>query len=340
MRGEERDRIGRLREYIAQEMKRCRLCPRQCGADRAGGQTGLCGAADRLIAARAALHMWEEPCLSGPEGSGTVFFSGCGLGCIYCQNHEISGMDARQASPAATAGQRRRAEREKRRAAGQEISEERLAEIFLELQSQEANNINLVTAGHFIPQVGIALLLAREKGLSIPVVYNSSGYERAESLRLLEGLVDIWLPDWKYLDRESAGAYSRAPDYPDIAGAALEEMVRQSPELCYDERGMLRRGVIVRHMLLPGHVKEAKQITAYLHETYGERILISLLGQYTPMPAMRSDPLLGRRVTAREYSRLLDYAVSIGVESGFFQEGGAAMESFVPEFDGRGIKRA
>ncbi len=352
------DRISVLKKYMKDRMSHCSLCPRECGADRLGGETGMCGAGAEILAARASLHMWEEPCISGKEGSGTVFFTGCPLGCVYCQNSDISGG-----------------------AGGIAISEEKLADVFLNLQERGANNINLVTAGHFIPQVGIALCIAKEHGLAIPVVYNSSGYEKVESLRLLEGLIDIWLPDFKYMNPETAAKYSAARDYPETAKAALAEMVRQnepgihegreektaeeeqvenqaakvkvaedntieetlvggrrtSGELLYDKRGMLKKGVIVRHLLLPGHVKEAEQIVDHLWHTYGDRILLSLMSQYTPMPCMKTDPLLGRTVTKREYGRLLDHVLSLGITDGFFQEGEAARESFIPEFDGRGI---
>lgn len=292
----------------------CRLCPRECGADRAAGKRGRCGVSQELLVARAALHMWEEPCISGETGSGAVFFSGCPLGCVYCQNREIS-----------------RGER------GIVISVERLAEIFLELQQQGANNINLVTAGHYLPQVCAALEKARRQGLAVPVVYNSSAYEKAEALRRLEGLVDVYLPDFKYISADLAGEYSKAPDYPQTAMAAIHEMVRQKPEPQFDARGMMTSGVIVRHLLLPGHVREAKEIVRYLHETYGEKIYISMMNQYTPMAAVANDPLLGRRVTKREYARLLAFAEEIGVEQGFYQEGETAVESFIPEFGGQGV---
>lgn len=293
----------------------CHLCPRQCGADRAAGQKGRCHTSDRLLVARAALHQWEEPCISGEEGSGAVFFSGCALGCVYCQNHEIS-----------------------RAMAGQEITIERLAEIFLELQSQHANNINLVTACHYVPQVIRALELAKNRGLAIPIVYNSSGYEKVETLQLLDGLVDIYLPDFKYMDNDLAGRLSGAADYPEAAWNALQEMVRQQPRPEFDDRGMIRKGVIVRHLLLPGHVREAKKIIGRLHETYGDQIYLSIMNQYTPVEAVKEDPLLGRRVTKREYERVLDYAIEIGVTQGFFQEGETAKESFIPPFDGTGVK--
>lgn len=292
----------------------CRLCPRACGADRAAGEEGLCGAGKEIRIARAALHFWEEPCISGTKGSGAVFFSGCPLRCVYCQNREIS-----------------------RGLAGASVSVERLAEIFMELQEQQANNINLVTAGHYLPQVREALLLAKGRGLSVPVVYNTSSYEKPEALRMLEGLADIYLPDLKYLDPDLAGNYSKALDYPERAMEAIQEMVRQVPEPEFDSRGIMKKGVIVRHLLLPGHVREGKRIVRYLHETYGNRIYISLMNQYTPTEAVKTDSLLGRKATKREYERLLNYAMETGVEQGFFQEGDTARESFIPPFDLEGV---
>lgn len=291
-----------MQEELQTMLKECHLCPRNCGVD-AG-----------IMVARAALHMWEEPCISGKEGSGAVFFSGCSLGCAFCQNRTIS------------KGQ-----------SGKVITVEHLAELFLDLQAQKANNINLVTAGHFLPQVREALILAKEQGLTIPVVYNSSGYEKAEILRYLEGLVDIYLPDLKYLEADLAGKYSHAKDYPEVAMKALEEMVRQVRTPEFDERGMMKKGVIVRHLLLPGHVRNSKKVLEYLYGTYGDQIYISLMNQYTPMPAMKDDPQLSRKVTDREYDRLLDHAISFGVTNCFIQEGETAKESFIPEFNGEGI---
>jgi putative pyruvate formate lyase activating enzyme len=217
------------------------------------------------------------------------------------------------------------------------VTPERLVELFLKLQGQQAANINLVTAGHYVPQVAWALRKAKAEGLTIPVIYNSSGYECQETLRLLEGLVDVYLPDFKYLDAELARAYSRAPDYPETAKAAIAEMVRQCPAPVFDQEGMITSGVIVRHLVLPGHTGEAKRVIRYLHETYGEQIYISIMNQYTPVEAVREDPLLSRKVTKREYEKVLDYALSIGVEQGFLQEGDTAKESFIPEFDGFGV---
>ena len=300
----------------------CTLCPRACHADRTEGQKGRCHVDAQIRVARAALHMWEEPCLSGRSGSGAVFFSGCALGCIFCQNREIASGKA-----------------------GLVISEARLEEIFLELQEKGANNINLVTAGHYVPQVIRALECAKSQGLRIPIVYNSSGYEKAESLRQLEGLIDIYLPDLKYLTPELAAAYSHAPDYPQYAMEAIAEMVRQQPQAEFmpedrtEASPIMRRGVIVRHLLLPGHVREAKKVVGYLHETYGDQIYISMMNQYTPMSEKFADPNLNRRVTKREYERLLDYAAEIGVENGFYQEGATADESFIPEFDYEGVRK-
>ena len=303
-----------MQEELQTMLKDCHLCPRNCGVDRLAGQKGFCGVDAGIMVARAALHMWEEPCISGKEGSGAVFFSGCSLGCAFCQNRTIS------------KGQ-----------SGKVITVEHLAELFLDLQAQKANNINLVTAGHFLPQVREALILAKEQGLTIPVVYNSSGYEKAEMLRYLEGLVDIYLPDLKYLEADLAGKYSHAKDYPEVAMKALEEMVRQVRTPEFDERGMMKKGVIVRHLLLPGHVRNSKKVLEYLYGTYGDQIYNSLMNQYTPMPAMKDDPQLSRKVTDREYDRLLDHAISFGVTNCFIQEGETAKESFIPEFNGEGI---
>lgn len=301
-------------KHLDRTMTNCKLCPRECGVNRQQGQRGRCRVDARIRVARAALHMWEEPCISGKEGSGTVFFVGCSLGCVYCQNREISGGRS-----------------------GREISQERLADIFLELEDQGANNINLVTAGHYVPQVVSALEKAKDRGLHVPVVYNSSGYEKTETLKWLEGLVDVYLPDFKYMDPALAGQYSGAPDYPAVAEHAIREMVRQRSRAEFNERGIMTAGVIVRHLLLPGHVKEGKRILEYLHREYGEQIYISMMNQYTPGAAVSEDSLLHRRVTKREYGRLLDFAQEIGITQGFYQEGETAKESFIPAFDCQGV---
>ncbi|MBQ6808652.1 MAG: radical SAM protein [Firmicutes bacterium] len=295
-------------------LEACHLCPRSCGENRLAGEKGICGCDSRLLIARAALHMWEEPCISGEEGSGTVFFSGCALGCVFCQNQPIAKAEA-----------------------GRFISMERLVEIFFELQSQGANNINLVTAGHYIPQVATALQEAKGKGLQIPIVYNSGGYELPERLKLLEGLVDIYLPDLKYASPALAQRYAHAADYFPRACAALAEMFRQVGEPVFDDRGILQRGMVVRHLALPGQAEDSKAILRYLWETYGNRIYISLMSQYTPLPHSKAFPELQRKLSDEEYEALIDYAVELGVENGFIQEGDAAEESFIPPFDCTGV---
>lgn len=297
-----------------QNMKNeCSLCPRMCRTDR-DVTTGYCGVKNTLRVARAALHFWEEPCISGEEGSGAVFFTGCNLRCVFCQNYHIA-----------------RAEQ------GKEITTERLAEIFLELQEQKANNINLVTGTHYVPQIVEALQSAKKQGLQIPVVYNCGGYERTETLQLLEGLVDIYLPDFKYMDSQRAGKYSHAKDYPEVAKAALAEMVRQQPEAVFDERGLMKRGIIVRHLMLPGGIKDSKEVVRYLYETYGDRIYMSLMNQYTPLAHVEAYPEINRKLKKFEYDRLVDYAIALGVENAFIQEGETAEESFIPAFTGEGV---
>lgn len=333
-------RTGKENRGKAKEMENCMLCPRECGVNRKKGEMGVCGQTAAIKAARAALHMWEEPCISGQNGSGTVFFSGCNLGCIFCQNHNIATGKA-----------------------GIEISIERLAEIFLELQEKGANNINLVTAGHFVPQVVGALKMAKQQGLYLPVVYNTSSYEKVETLRLLEGYVDIYLPDLKYVDSAISSRYSHAADYFTCASAAIAEMVRQvgEPEFVfeqaadekkkvfhaaeYQERSeageslLMKKGVIVRHLVMPGCVEDSKRVISYLLKTYGNQIFISIMNQYTPLPQCREYPELSRRVTEAEYDAVVDYAIGLGIENGFIQEGDVAEESFIPEFDGEGIVR-
>lgn len=290
-------------------MSDCALCPRKCHANRAAGQTGFCGQTTGIAVARAALHFWEEPCISGSRGSGTVFFFGCSLRCVFCQNQTI------------VAGREKNS-----------VTPDRLAEIFLELQEKHAANINLVTAGHFLPQVCRALELAKKRGLSIPVVYNTGSYETPAALRLLKGLVDVWLPDLKYCSNQLSAAYSHAPDYFVTAAAAIAEMFRQAGPPEFDKAGMMKRGVIVRHLVLPGQVKDSKKILRYLHDTYGNDIYVSILNQYTPMAHTAEIPMLNRRVTEEEYKRVLDFAEKIGIEQGFIQEGDTARESFIPPF--------
>lgn len=293
----------------------CRLCPRECNADRANGETGYCGEGSSLRVARAALHMWEEPCISGKTGSGTIFFTGCSLRCVFCQNNTIS--DGK---------------------AGKVITVERLSEICLELQEKGACNINLVTATHFVPQIISALKLSRDNGLSIPIVYNCGGYEKVETLRLLDGLVDIYLPDLKYYSPRLSARYSNAPDYFERACAAIAEMVRQTKAPIFDKTtGLMKRGVIVRHLLLPKRLADSKKIMSYLYSTYKNDIYVSIMSQYTPIGTFAEMPELNRKVFHKEYNALIDYCLELGIENGFIQEGEAASESFIPPFDLEGV---
>lgn len=295
----------------------CNLCPRECLADRKSGEKGFCLSDDRIMVARAALHMWEEPCISGKNGSGTVFFSGCNLRCVYCQNYEIA------------AGGR-----------GKPVSVGRLAEIFLKLQAKGAANINLVTPDHYVTDVAEAVLLAKKMGMDLPVVYNGSGYEKQEAISSLSGIVDIFLTDFKYMDPGLAAKYSAAPDYPAVARAALAKMVRTVGAPVFDVDGMMQSGVIVRHLLLPGHKKNAKDVIRYVYETYGDRVYLSLMNQYTPFERLKENPdyrEICRKVTRREYDAVVDYAIGLGVRNAFTQEGDTARESFIPAFDGEGI---
>lgn len=318
------------------------LCPRSCGVNRTAGARGVCGQSANVRLARAALHFWEEPCISGTNGSGAVFFCGCSLQCVFCQNREIA------------TGQ-----------AGIEIPKERLAEIFLELQEQHANNINLVTPGHYAPHIIAAVESARRQGLRIPIVYNTGSYETVDTIRSLEGIVDVYLPDFKYMDAALAEKYSHAKDYPNAAKAAIAEMVRQQPqarfvpELQQREGGLsveiqsgtdrdteqkaqtqiqvMTAGVIVRHLLLPGMLYDSKHILKYLYEQYGNQIYYSLMSQYTPLAHVKDYPELTKRVSEEAYAHLVHYAEQLGITNGFTQEREVAKESFIPHFDCEGV---
>ena len=327
----------------------CHLCARNCGVDRRN-TTGYCHQTADLKAARAALHYWEEPCISGTSGSGAVFFSGCSLGCVFCQNEEIA-----------------------KGTVGKEITSQRLTEIFLELQEQGANNINLVTAGHFLPTVIPALEDAKANGLVIPVVYNTGSYENLDAIRMLDGLVDIYLPDLKYFSPELSQKYSHASDYFQVASKNIEEMVRQTGEpqfrmkpkhvmqesyemweseaahpilsseyneICdleEDSEILMSHGTIVRHLLLPGCISDGKQVLRYLAETYGNEIYISIMNQFTPLRNVAAFPELNRKVSEAEYEELLDFALELGIENAFIQEGDVAEESFIPDFSYEGL---
>ena len=292
----------------------CLLCPRKCGINRRTGQTGVCGVSSEIKVARAALHYWEEPCISGKRGSGAVFFSGCSLHCVFCQNREIS--DGK---------------------AGKVISKERLSDIFMELAGKGANNINLVTPGQYIPDIVWAVNDAKSRGMKLPIIYNTSGYENVTELKLLEGIVDVYPPDFKYMDSTLSARYSRAKDYPSVAKQALSEMVRQQPDVVIDDStGLIQKGVIVRQLLLPGHVNDAKAVLKYLYDTYHDHIYISMMSQFTPI-ALKDYPEINRTVTKREYERLVNYALEIGITNAFIQEGDVAKDSFIPAFDCEGV---
>lgn len=299
---------------VPEIMSDCILCPRACHADRLDGGVGYCGQTADIMAARASLHYWEEPCISGTSGSGTVFFSGCNLRCVFCQNHNIA------------LGK-----------AGRVITPEHLVKIFLQLQEQGANNINLVTPTHFLPQIVIALQQAKIRDcpshciqyrqLRISGCFTPSG----GSGGYLSAGSEIFSP-------ELSAAYSHAPDYFEIACAAIAEMYRQVLDPVMDpDTGLMQRGMIVRHLLLPGQAKDSKKILRYLHETYGDHIYISIMNQYTPLPQVADIEALNRTVTPEEYDRVLRFAERIGIEQGFRQEGSSACESFIPEFDERGL---
>lgn len=334
-----------LNEYHA-----CHLCPRHCGINRNDAKTGFCRQTSTIRAARAALHFWEEPCISGTSGSGAVFFSGCTLRCVFCQNEGIAKGDI-----------------------GKELSKERLAEIFLELQEKGANNINLVTGGHFQPSIAEALEDAKANGLMIPIVYNTSAYESLDTIRSLDGLVDIYLPDLKYFDSTLSMRYSHAADYFQIASKNIEEMVRQTGEPLFrikpkhsmqesyemweseaalpisateyneicdmDEEAeiLMQRGTIVRHLLLPGCTEDSKRVIGYLLDTFGDEIYISIMNQFTPLKNVEDYPELNRKVTEKEYDEVIQFAINHGIENAFIQEGDVAEESFIPSFDYEGL---
>ena len=294
-------------------LKNCKLCPRRCGADRTKGR-GLCGAGAEIEAARASLHLWEEPPISGTNGSGTVFFSHCSLGCVFCQNRSIS----------------------RREAAGRPITVPALVKTFLALQAQGAHNINLVTGAHYVPQIIEALSLARDEGLTVPIVYNSSGYECVETLRLLDGWVDIYLPDYKYYSSYYAGLYSHAEDYRETAVDAIGEMVRQTGAPQFGETGLLKRGTVIRHLMLPGLAGDTAQVLRDIAVRWGDRVLVSLMRQYTPFE-MQDWPELDRTITDEEYADACALFGELGL-GGFFQQDESISESFIPAFDGTGLE--
>ena len=295
-------------------LESCKLCPRNCGENRLGEKRGFCGAGEKIRVARAALHYWEEPCISGDIGSGTVFFSHCTLKCVFCQNYNIS-----QCSW------------------GKEITVERLSEIFIELQEKGALNINLVTPTHYLPQIIEAIKIAKANGLKLPIIYNSSGYEKVETIRLLKSYIDVYLPDMKYFDTKYASKYSRAKDYFSYASEAINEMVNQVGEVKFDENGIIQKGVIIRHLMLPGLLFDSKKIIDYIYNTYGDKVYISIMNQYTPLEHVKEYPELNKPLNQKHYEALIDYALNLGVKNGFIQDEGTDKESFIPLFNFEGV---
>lgn len=294
----------------------CHLCPRSCGANRLRDERGFCGAGRYARIGLVSLHPWEEPCLTNEKGAGTVFFSGCNMRCAFCQNHEIS-----------------------RENFGISVTEERLAEIFLEQEARGAATLDLVTPTHFAPQIAAALHLAKAQGLSIPVVYNSSAYERTDTISSLAGLVEIFLPDLKYMDEDTALRCSAAPNYFRTASAAIRCMHELAGRPVFDAKGRMKRGVLVRHLVLPGRRKESIRILDWLWQNFADTIYISIMNQYTPMGDLSNIPELNRRLTTFEYESVVDHARRLGIENCYIQQGGAVSASFVPHFDGRGVEK-
>lgn len=304
-------------EKMNNALSHCQVCPRKCGIDRTAGKTGFCRASYLPKVALVSRHDWEEPPISGTKGSGTVFFSHCNLGCVFCQNHDIS-----------------------QDGYGQEISVERLAEIFLEQQERGFHNVNLVSAVQFIPQAAKALEIAREKGLSIPVVYNSNGYESREGLKMLERLVDVYLPDFKYWEDDLGLEYSNCSRYRETAAAAILEMRRQVGGDIIDKNGIMQKGLIIRHLVLPGQYKDSMKILDWVKENLGKDTFVSLMSQYTPMHKAREIKALSRKLTTFEYDKVVDHFFEIGLKNGFMQKRSSATSEYTPIFDLSGVMDA
>lgn len=288
----------------------CNSCPRKCNIDREE-KTGMCGAPSEYKVARAALHFWEEPCISGERGSGTVFFSGCSLKCVFCQNFEIS-----------------------RNAYGKVINEDRLIEIFKELEEQGAHNINLVNPTHYSRQLAETL---RKYKPSVPTVWNTGGYDSVESLKMLDGLVDVYLADIKYVSSAVSKKYSGAEDYFRVASEAVLEMQRQVGENVFDANGMMQKGLIIRHLVLPGNISQAMRVMDWVKENLPKETVLSIMSQYTPCGKASDYPTINRKLSRREYDMVLDYAEKLGFENAFIQESGSSSEEFIPDFDLTGI---
>ncbi|HIT88683.1 MAG TPA: radical SAM protein [Candidatus Coprocola pullicola] len=302
-----------MESYVA-FMKHCTICPRNCGVNRYAGEKGFCQAALLPKCALASIHHWEEPPISGTKGSGTVFFSHCNLGCIFCQNHTISQEDF-----------------------GKELTIEHLSDIFLSQQKKNVHNINIVSPTQYLPQIREALILSKQKGLRIPVVYNTNGYEKAESLKLLEGLIDIYLPDFKYISDKYSNTFSLAKDYAEYAKTALLEMKRQVPENVFSSDGILQKGILIRHLILPGCYQDSFSVLEWIYKNLGQDTYISLLNQYTPMYKAKQVKQLSRKLTTLEYQKVTDYFFQIGLKNGFIQKKSSATTHYTPIFDLSGL---
>ena len=290
-------------------LDKCNICPRNCNVNRNNNELGYCKAGNKMKIGRADLYYYEEPSISGTKGSGTIFFTYCNLRCVYCQNYEISKSHV-----------------------GHEISIDEFSDICLKLQEKGAENINLVTPTHYIPLIKDGLILAKKRGLKIPIVYNTSSYEKVDSLKLLDGLIDIYLPDLKYYDDEYAIKYSNAPNYFKIATDAIKEMYNQVGKNKFNKNGMMQKGIIVRHLMLPDHLEDSKKIIKYLCDTYQDNIYISIMNQYTPVKTVKNIPNLNKKVSDTDYDTLINYACDLGIKNAYMQVGETQKESFIPEF--------
>ncbi|NMM62134.1 radical SAM protein [Clostridium sp. P21] len=295
-------------------LKSCKLCPRNCNINRLKGELGYCKSGENVKIARVSLHNWEEPCISGQNGSGTIFFSNCNLRCIFCQNHEISSESI-----------------------GKEVSIKRLSEIFLEQQERGAHNINLVTPTHYVPQIIEALKIAKKAGLNIPILFNTSGYENVETIKSLNGYIDVYLPDIKYFNNKYSEKYSNAPNYFTYASKAVEEMFSQVGEVKFNNQGLIEKGVIIRHLMLPGLLFDSKKIIDYIYSTFGDLVFLSLMNQYVPMHKVAKFPELNKPLSPEHYNSMIEYCLSLGIKNAFIQEQGTSSKDFVPKFDLRGV---
>lgn len=298
------------------DMENCRVCPWECGKDRSHGEKGVCRSTARLKVARASLHAWEEPCISGTRGSGTIFFSHCNLSCVFCQNYKIS-----------------------QEGFGEEITVEALARLCLNLQEKGAHNINLVTPAHYLAQLRDALGLAKKEGLRIPVIYNTNAYEEVESLQALAGLVDVYLPDLKYYSDDYAWKYSRVRGYFAKASQAILEMFRQVGAPRFDDEGLIRQGLVIRHLLLPGLTGDSRKVLQWIAKELPRDVYVSLMGQFTPFYQAGRYPELRRPLTEEEYDEVIGFFFALGLENGFVQELESGDAAFIPEFDLRGVQR-